>query len=86
MALKPYNARGLSNYGQATAIVPADGADQGVFQGLYIGATGDVTVTLAGMTAGTSVLFKAVPIGILPVQFTRVWATGTTATLMLGLG
>ncbi len=50
---------------------------------LYVGGTGHVTlVTLAGNVA----LFSSVPAGTtLDVGFTRVNATGTTATLMTGI-
>jgi hypothetical protein len=50
---------------------------------LYIGVTGDVAVVTEGRDA--SVVFKAVPVGILPVQVTKVLSTGTTATDILGL-
>lgn len=48
---------------------------------LYIGVTGDVTVTMA--TDGTGILFKAVPVGILPIQCTNVSAA--TATNIVAL-
>ncbi len=83
MATKPYVARALASYGQATVIVPSDTVDQGSFAALYVGATGDISAILAGMT--TAVLFKAVPIGFFPCNVTRVLATNTTATLMLGM-
>lgn len=50
--------------------------------GLYIGVSGDVKVDMAG--TGT-VTFKAAPVGFLPVNATRVYATGTTATDILAL-
>lgn len=34
---------------------------------------------------GTPVVFKAVPVGILPVSVVRVRSTGTTATDIVGL-
>lgn len=56
---------------------------------LYIGVTGDVTVVTAGdngnALAGTAVLFKAHPVGYMPVQVRRVMATGTAATNIVGL-
>ena len=50
---------------------------------IYVGGTGDVTVT---SLAGNNVLFSAVPVGtILPIQCTKVNSSGTTATLMTAL-
>lgn len=50
---------------------------------LYIGGAGNVRVTTV---AGTDVLFSAVPVGtILPIKVKRVWATNTTATLIIAL-
>lgn len=50
--------------------------------GLYVGGTGDVTLTING----SDVLFSAVPAGVtLWVHFTRVMSTGTTATLMTAI-
>jgi hypothetical protein len=55
--------------------------DKGPLLGLYVGGTGDVKVDLVG---GGTVTFKAVPVGtILPVQVTKVYATGTTATFLV---
>ena len=54
-----------------------------ITRGLYIGGGGDVKVTTV---AGSTVTFSAVPAGvILPVCAKIVFATGTTATLILGL-
>jgi hypothetical protein len=66
----------------ATVVVPSDSVNQGPFRALYVGVTGDVTLVTLG---GTTVLFKAVPVGVLPVGFSRVNSTNTTATTMLGL-
>lgn len=66
----------------AFAITPSDST---VFEArsLYIGVSGDVAVRTPGRTA--TVIFKSVPIGVLPVRATQVLATGTTATNILGL-
>lgn len=66
------------------AVSPADGADLGfVTRALYIGGAGDVRATMLG---GQLVTFKALAAGaILPVRVARVWATGTTATHIVGL-
>lgn len=83
MTTVPYYKQALGNYGQSTAITPSDTVPQGTFQALYVGLSGDVTVLLTGATTAT--LFKSCPIGILPIQFTQVFATGTAAGSMLGL-
>jgi hypothetical protein len=56
-----------------------------VTRAVYVGATGDITLRLAG-DAG-SVIFKAVPVGtMLPIRARQIYATGTTAALpMVGL-
>lgn len=50
--------------------------------GLYVGGAGNVTLTING----SDILFTAVPVGtILPVSFSKVKSTGTTATAMVAL-
>lgn len=66
----------------AVAVTPSDSATNNA-RALYIGVSGDVAVVTRGKTA--SVVFKSVPVGVLPVQVTKVLATGTTATNILGL-
>lgn len=67
----------------AVAVTPSDATTLAGVRALYIGVTGDVAVVTPGRT--TSVVFKAAPVGILPVQVTKVLATGTTATDIVGL-
>lgn len=62
----------------AVAVSPHDTNDITATRGLYIGVSGNVTVNMMG--TGTSILFTAVPVGILPIRVTRVLATGTAAT------
>jgi hypothetical protein len=50
-------------------------------RGLFVGVAGNISVE---MNNGT-VLFTNVPVGVLPIQCTRVNATGTTATTMVAL-
>lgn len=68
----------------AFAVTPNDGVDlASVTRGIYVGGTGDVSLVTLG---GTTVTFSAVPAGtMLPIQATRIKATGTTATLILGV-
>jgi hypothetical protein len=49
---------------------------------LYIGTSGDVTVTTVG---GNDVTFANVPVGVLPIRVKRVWATGTSATGIIAI-
>ncbi len=66
------------------AITPDDATDLTTpARSIYVGGAGDVVVKNA---AGTNVTFTAVPAGTtLPIQTTRVMATGTTATLLIAL-
>lgn len=67
----------------AFAITPNDGVDLAtVTRGIYIGVAGSVKVTMAD---GTVVTFSNVPTGIFPIGAARVWATGTTATSLIGV-
>jgi hypothetical protein len=53
-------------------------------RGLYVGSFGNLTVDMAD--GGSSVVFVGVQGGtILPIQVTRIYATGTTATNIVGL-
>jgi hypothetical protein len=64
-------------------ITPSDATLLLDVRGIYVGGAGNVAVTLV---SGEVVTFTAVPVGtILPVKVTKVMATNTTATLMLGL-
>lgn len=64
----------------AAAVTPSDTVDLAQFSVIYIGGGGNVKVTTA---QGSAVTFSGMqPGGVLPVRVRRVWATGTTATLM----
>lgn len=68
------------------AVTTSDSVDLvTVSTGLYIGVSGDVAVTLVGMADGTSIVFKAHPVGYLIGQVKRVWTTNTSATNILAL-
>ena len=66
------------------AVTPNDSVDlPATTRALWIGGAGDVKVTLQ---AGVALTLSAVPAGsMLPLQVTRVWATGTSATLITAL-
>jgi hypothetical protein len=67
----------------AVAILPQDGADLAVVtRAIYVGAGGDVAVR---MLDGTTVTLTNVPNGtLMPLRVSRVLATGTTASAILG--
>jgi hypothetical protein len=68
---------------EAFSISPNDSADLEVTGStLYIGVSGDVKVTTYD---GTDIVFKNVPVGFMPVKVNRVWATGTTASEIIGM-
>ena len=70
----------------ALAITPSDATDLSAyeFRGFYVGVGGDVAIEQPGND--TPVVFKNVPEGaILPIAITKVNATSTTATDILGL-
>lgn len=72
----------------ARAILPADAADgtgdlPQVTRALYVGGDGDLAVVMRG---GEEVTFAGLSGGtLLPIRVSRVLATGTTATGIVGL-
>jgi hypothetical protein len=76
------SVRDTGSFEGAAAVTPTDGTFVD-FRSLWVGGAGAVAVTMAD---GSAVTFAAVPAGsLLPVQVKEVKATGTTATLILGL-
>ena len=69
---------------RALAVLPDDAADlPQVTRALYVGGAGNLTVTMRG---GDVVTFEGVSGGtLLPVRVRRVYASGTTASGILGL-
>ncbi len=68
----------------ADTISPDDATDIAfTTRSLYIGGSGDVAVRMAGETS--TVIFRSVPTGVLPVRVDRVLTTGTTATDIVAL-
>jgi hypothetical protein len=52
-------------------------------RGLYVGTTGDIS---ALMVSGASITLSSVPAGsLLPLRLTKIMATGTTASGIVGL-
>lgn len=86
---KVSKSRGLGyedtdDYAGGVAVVTSDTVDLAVpSRGLYVGGAGTVKVTMAD---GSVLTFSGVAAGtILPFIVTRVWAIGTTATLIISL-
>lgn len=74
------------SYTGAFAITTSDTALLNL-RAIYVGGAGNVAINTAP-SGGTSVIFTAPPIGtIIPIGLDqgRVMATGTTATLLIGL-
>lgn len=69
---------------QAFAITPHDSTNfTRETRGIYVGGAGNIVAILNG----AAVTFSNVPAGaILPIRATRVNATNTTATALVGLG
>lgn len=73
---------------EAFSITPNDGADLSeAIRAIWVGVAGDIRVTMHGLgggDAGATLTFKNVPVGRFEGCFDRVWATGTTATNLIG--
>lgn len=53
---------------------------------VYVGGAGTLKVTLDGQKDSQAITFSAVPAGTtLAIQAKKIWATGTSATLILAL-
>ncbi|RID91557.1 hypothetical protein D2N39_12715 [Gemmobacter lutimaris] len=80
-----YNTSGLeSPASNAAAITPSDSVDlANVPRALYALTDGTVRVTMRG--GGSPVTVQMIAGVPLPFRVTRVWATGTTATGIVGV-
>jgi hypothetical protein len=86
MAARESYQNGAGPATKAVAVTPGD-ATVVDFASLYVGGAGNIVVETRNM-AGTAadVTFTGVPAGtILPIACTKVKATGTTATSIVGL-
>ena len=69
---------------EAASVTPDDILDLGhTSRSIYVGAPGDIAVHMVGKIS--PVLFRAVPIGVLPIRVDRVLSTGTTASDIVAL-
>lgn len=66
----------------AVAVTESDSTVIPETRALYVGTTGNLNVTMAD---GQTVLFTAVPVGIFPIQVTKVLSTSTTASTIIAL-
>ncbi len=67
----------------AQAVVPSDSVDfPSLTRALYVGSAGGNIVAIMN---GVAITFTAVPIGILPIQCTRVNNAGTTSTNIVAM-
>jgi len=74
------NVSDPARYG--TAVTPSNSVDlPAPTRALFVGVAGNISVEMRNGT----VVFTNVPVGILPIQCTRVNSTGTTATTMVAL-
>lgn len=64
-------------------VTPHNSNTFAVPKGIYVGVSGDIVGRLDGDTADRT--FKAVPVGVWPLRFKLIKATGTTATDILAL-
>jgi hypothetical protein len=65
----------------AAAVTPNDSTDlTNSSRNIYVGTSGNLTVTMLDMADGTSVTLPNAPVGYHPLEVKRIWSTGTTAS------
>ena len=77
--------RNATEFARGTFAITPDDANAlpKIAMGLWVGGAGNLTLK---MQDGSTAVFTAVPAGtMLPVVATQIMATGTTATLLVGL-
>jgi hypothetical protein len=52
-------------------------------RGIYVGGAGDITCDM--VNGETGIIFKNVPVGVFPICVTKIYKTGTGATLLVYL-
>ena len=68
----------------ANAVTKSDSTTFNPTRGVYVGGAGNIKVDMA--YSGTAITFTGVLAGsVLPIQVTRIYSTGTTATDMVAL-
>jgi hypothetical protein len=73
----------MAAYRHANTVVTSDASAQ-KYKALYVGGAGNIKVLMVGDTANTT--FNSVPAGTtLTINVQFVYATGTTATNLVGL-
>jgi hypothetical protein len=68
----------------ARAITPSDtvALTNGACRAVYVGTTGNI---VALMASGNVATFLTVPVGVFPIQVTRINSTSTTASNLVAL-
>ena len=67
----------------AAVVIPSDGTPlQSPARSLYIGVAGNVRVLTVG---GSDVILNNVPVGILPIQVSKVFNSNTTASSIVAM-
>ena len=81
---QPSVAAAVTPNDTANLSVPSSEPANSLFSGaiLYVGVPGNLRVLVEG---GQDVTFQNVPIGFFPVQVTRVFANGTSASGIIAL-
>lgn len=82
--MTPEKLTGMEPAGSAFAISPDNSTDLALMtRGIYVGGTGDLKVDMAD---GTTVTFVGLAAGVVhPIRARRVYATGTSATSIIGV-
>lgn len=71
--------------GHSEVVAPNDTGELTTYYDyLWVGTAGNLTVTPVRNTGDAGILYSNVPIGWFPVAVRKVWATGTTAALIVG--
>ena len=66
----------------AVAVTPNDSTNIPETRALFVGVAGNLNVTMAD---GMTLVFTNVPVGIFPIQVTRILSTNTTASSIIAV-